>query len=91
MTATAVRVTAAATLAVEHPTRIRSLIITNAGPAGVLELFDGGSTGTRKFFLDVPSSTHDMDQIDFLEGIRFFNNVYTSVSNTLIDFNLIYG
>jgi hypothetical protein len=70
--------------------RIKGLVITSTGVgAGSVLLKDGGSGGTTKIEVDVPSTAAFHNVVIPGEGVLFETNVYATLTNCYI--SVFYG
>ena len=75
---------------VGYPTRVKSMIITSTGAgAGSVLLKDGGSGGTTRIEVDVPSTAAFHRAYIPGEGVRFTTDVYATLTNCYV--SIFYG
>ena len=70
--------------------RVKGMVITSTGAgAGTVQLKDGGSGGTIKIEIDVPSTAAFHSVYVPGEGVLFETNVYATLTNAYI--SVFYG
>jgi hypothetical protein len=75
---------------VGYRTRVKGMVITSTGAgAGTVLLKDGGSSGTTRFEVDVPSTAAFHNVIIPGEGVLFETSVYATLTNCYI--SVFYG
>lgn len=77
-------------LLVAFPTRVKGMVLTSTGGGvGSVLLKDGGSGGTTRIEIDVPSTAAFHSVTIPGEGVRFSTNVYATLANCYI--SVFYG
>lgn len=75
---------------VGYRTRVKGMIITSTGAgAGSVQLKDGGSGGTIRIEVDVPSTAAFHNVVIPGEGVLFDSSVYATLSNCYV--SVFYG
>ncbi len=75
---------------VSYRTRVKGMVITSTGAgAGSVVLKDGGSGGTTKFEVDVPSTAAFHNVVIPGEGVLFETSVYATLTNCYV--SVFYG
>ena len=75
---------------IDYPARLKGLVISYEAGTGVVELKDGGSSGTSKFIFTAPPTTNGAVNIIIPgEGIRFATSIYASVTDATV--TVFYG
>lgn len=75
---------------VGYRTRVKGMIITSTGAgAGSVLLKDGGSGGTTRIEVDVPSTAAFHNVVIPGEGVLFDTNVYATLTNCYV--SVFYG
>lgn len=72
-------------VAVNHPTRLKSVYYIRTSSAGSLVLKNGGSGGSTLLTLTVPATEAGEDESNTLsipsDGLKFSDNIYVDVTN----------
>lgn len=75
---------------VGYRTRVKGIVITSTGAgAGTVQLKDGGSGGTVRIEVDVPSTAAFHNVVIPGEGVLFDSSVYATLSNCYV--SVFYG
>ena len=76
-----------------QPARVKGFsICANASQAGTLLLKDGGSGGTTRIEIDIPSNTNPNSFYVAVpgEGVRFYTNIYATLTG-IASVTVFYG
>lgn len=75
---------------VGYRTRVKGMVITSTGAgAGTVQLKDGGSSGTVRLEVDVPSTAAFHNVVIPGEGVLFETSVYAALTNCYV--SVFYG